>query len=510
MKYINLAFLLIVSLLVSCDDDFLNTIPTDRIAVDQFWTQEKDGILTANSSYRGLELFRMVSFEGCSDNACTAKTWEDGYMVANGSFNSSWTFVSGIWSDAYTWIRRTNDVIAHVDEIPGVNQDMKNRLKGEAMTLRAYMYNILTILYGDVPYFREPVMLIEDGKRPRESKDKIINDLIADLDMAAGYLPVSYAGSADRGRMTRGAAYAVKARMCLYHGKYQQARDAAAEIMKEDIYPYRLFPDYAGIFTYANQMNSEVIIDIQYVPTLRMHSIFSQYGPRSAQGVSNFSPTRSLVDTYEPDDPRLRASILMPLDPNPYVGGIFDPTPGSGTVDEAGVSYNATVSGYQYRKYVLADDVTFPSRCHINLIMMRYADVLLMFAEAENELNGPTQAAYNAINAVRQRARGDNTGILSDLAGLTKEQFLDAVLKERRMEFAGEGLRYFDILRRRIAEYVLVGPVYGMDYIDADGNAKTVTVENRIFDKNKNYLWPIPESELRINPNLAGNQNPGY
>ena len=100
MKNNKLIYPLIILLLVSCDDDFFNTIPTDRIAVDQFWTQEKDGILTTNSCYRGLELFRMVIFEGCSDNACTSKTWEAGYMVANGSFNSSWGIVGDVRNDS--------------------------------------------------------------------------------------------------------------------------------------------------------------------------------------------------------------------------------------------------------------------------------------------------------------------------------------------------------------------------------------------------------------------------
>lgn len=155
--------------------------------------------------------------------------------------------------------------------------------------------------------------------------------------------------------------------------------------------------------------------------------------------------------------------------------------------------------------------MTYIDRCNINLILIRYADVLLMFAEAENEVNGPTQAAYDAINAVRGRARGNDATVLPDLKGLSQDQFREAVRKERRMELAGEGLRYFDILRWKTAEVVMNGPVYGMDYIETStGTKKTIIVETRKFDKNKNYLWPIPESELRLNPNLAGHQNPGY
>ena len=495
---------------IGCDDSFFETEPTDRISVDKFWQQEKDGVLATNGCYPGLSVFKMFSFEGCSDNACTAQTWLDAYMVANGSFNSSWQWVKDTWANSYSNIRRTNDVIMHVGEIPGVDDALKNRLKGEALVIRAYLYNLLTSLYGDVPFITKPITLIEDSKVPRESKSVIIKAILEDLDEAVNYLPIRYDTNEDKGRVTRGAALALKARICLYNGMYKEARDAASQVMQSE-YKYELLPNYASIFDYEHEMNAEVILDDQYMPDLRMHGSFRSLAPRSAQGLSEYVPTRSLIDEYESGDHRLNANFLLPGDPNPYIGGTFNPAPGSGTVDEAGLSYYATSTGYQYRKYVLKEDVSYTDRCNINLILIRYADVLLMFAEAENEVNSPTQAAYDAINAVRGRARGTNEAILPDLKGLSQEQFREAVRKERRIELAGEGLRYFDILRWKTAEKVLNGVVNGMDYTEvATGAKKTIIVETRKFDKNKNYLWPIPESELRLNPALAGHQNPGY
>lgn len=513
IKY-SLSVIIIMIFCMSCDDGFLVTDPTDRIATDKFWVQEKDGILATNACYSAFSpVFRssQFAFEGCSDNACTAQTWQGGYMVANGSFNSSWGFVREIWADSYKFIRRTNDVIMHIEEIPDMDEDLKKRLKGEALVIRAMIYNLLTTLYGDVPFITEPVTIIDDAKKTRENKNTIIESILQDLDEAIGYLPVKYTNNEDKGRITKGAALAIKARICLYNNKYTQAREATQEIMKPE-YGYQLLANYANLFNYENEMNTEVLLDDQYMPDLRMNDVFENLGPRSAQGLSEYVPTRSLIDEYEEGDSRKVANFIMPGDPHPYLDGeIFDPTPGNGSIDEAGHSYYATCTGYQYKKYILKEDMAYTTRCHINFILMRYADVLLMFAEAENEVNGPTVAAYEAINRVRSRARRDNTNILPDLHGLTQEQFRQAVRKERRVEFAGENLRYFDILRWRIAENVLNAPVQGMDYIELEtGEKKTILVETRKFDPGKNYLWPIPDSELRLNPELAGNQNPGY
>lgn len=319
--------LLLVAVCGGCDGGFFDTEPTDRISVDKFWTQEKDGILVTNGCYPGLSVFKMFSFEGCSDNACTAQVWIDAGMIANGSFNSSQDWVKVTWKNAYANIRRTNDVITYIDEIPDMDDALKNRLKGEALVIRAFLYNLMTSLYGDVPFITKPITLIEDGKQPRESKSVIVDAILKDLDEAVNYLPIRYETNEDKGRITRGAALAVKARICLYNGMYKEARDAASQIMQAE-YGYQLLPDYASIFDYNHEMNAEVILGDQYMPDLRMHDSFRTRGPRSAQGLSEYVPTRSLVDEYQVGDTRIVANFLLPGDENPYVGGIFKP--GSG------------------------------------------------------------------------------------------------------------------------------------------------------------------------------------
>ena len=504
----------IVTVLIGCDDKYLTTEPTDRISSDNFWKKEEDGILAVNASYTGLDVFRLFSFEGCSDNAITAKTWTDCYQVANGSFTSSWPWVTEAWRDAYTGIGRANNVVQNIDRITDMDPVLQKRLKAEARVMRAFLYNILINLYGDVPLITEPVEIIDDAKKVRESKEKVFDFIVKELDLAIPDLPPGY-GQSDIGRITKGAAYALKARACLWQGHFKEARDAAKAVI--DLGTYQLLPDYSKLFTYSTENNIEVILDDQYMPINRTHNSFQQLGPRSSEGLSNYVPTRSLVDAYEPLDPRRNATILFPGDINPYEDGnqIFDPSPGSKTPDEANVSYDATCTGYQFKKYVLKEDRAYNTRCNINLVEIRYADVLLMFAEAENEVNAtPSPAAYNAVNDVRYRARPadhkDDGTILPDLKNLSKEDFREAVRRERRVELAGEGLRYFDLLRWRTAENALNATVYGMDYKEpGTGEMKTIRLETRKFNPSRNYLWPVPEQELRLNPNL-GQQNPGY
>ena len=508
IKILAIAITLII-ICVGCSENFLITDPTDRISVDYFWSQEKDGILAVNACYPSLGVFRIFGFEGCSDNAATAKTWTDSYQIANGSFNDSWPWVREAWREAYLGIGRANDVIVNIDRIEFLDESLKNRLKGEALFIRAYLYNILINLYGDVPYLDKPIVLIEDSKVPRESKDIVLTKIVEDLDMAISYLPLTY-DQENTGRITKGAAIALKARALLWQNKFNEARNAAKAVI--DLGEYQLYSDYSKLFSYDTENNEEIILDEQYMPTYRMHNSFAQLAPRSCKGSSDYVPTRSLIDAFENNDPRLHSSILLPMEINPWLDGdiIFNPTPGSGSIDEVGLSQQATVSGYHFKKYVLKEDQIDPYRCSINLTYIRYADVLLMFAEAENEINGPTNEAYSAINQVRARARNSDILVLPDLNGLTKDQFREAVRKERRVELAGEGLRYFDLLRWKTAEIVLNGTVHGMDYVDPNtSELKTVTVEVRQFNKNRNYLWPVPSDELRLNPNLGG-QNPGY
>ena len=161
----------------------------------------------------------------------------------------------------------------------------------------------------------------------------------------------------------------------------------------------------------------------------------------------------------------------------------------------------ADLTGFAFKKYTyfVDDEVRqrpSPNQSEINPILFRYAEALLTLAEAENELNGPTTIAYDAINEVRNRPSVDMPDVTP---GLSKEEFREVLRRERRVEFAGEGLFYLDIKRWMTAEIVMNQPG-----LDKDGNV----IEERNFNPNRDYLWPIPDREILLNPNLE--QNPGY
>jgi hypothetical protein len=185
-------------------------------------------------------------------------------------------------------------------------------------------------------------------------------------------------------------------------------------------------------------------------------------------------------------------------------GGIaYNSLPGSGTPDEVRNDFNATSTGYQFIKYVDLADRDDRGNSGIHFILIRYADVLLMYAEAKIELNEIDASVYDAINQVRTRA-----GMPAVAPGSMSQAELRELLRyERRVEFAMEGHRIFDIRRWKIAEVVMPGQHFGIDYMEG-GQLQTIPADNRVFNPARDYLWPIPATEIELNPSMT--QNPGY
>jgi starch-binding outer membrane protein, SusD/RagB family len=283
---------------------------------------------------------------------------------------------------------------------------------------------------------------------------------------------------------------------------------------------YMLEADYHDLTRYAGDESEEIIFADRRAQSIRGQNAFSDYGPRSYQGGSTFTPLRSLVDAYQmedgmsiedsplydPDDPyanrdpRLYSTLLYPGAPFDTV--IFNSLPSSPTADQVRSDFNATATGYQFIKYVNPEDKSDQGNSGVDFILMRYADVLLMYAEAKIEQNEIDQSVYDAINAVRTRAD------MPAITGPHSQDELRQILRhERRIELAFEGLRVFDIRRWGIAADVMAGQHYGIDYVDEDGDPQTIPADFRSFTA-RDMLWPIPQKELDLNPNIS--QNPGY
>jgi hypothetical protein len=525
MRYLKYMIIILAgtSLLQACNKGLLETVPNDRISTEIFWKTDNDATLAANAVYtymaEGAEHF--IGWDCMSDIVFTNPTGPVEAAISRGDFNALNSRIGGDWTTCYAGIRAANSFMIHVDEIATSNPALISRLKGEVRALRAYFYMRLASLWGDVPYTSKELTLEESEQISRIPVAQIWDSVAAELTAAADLLPLK---QNDKGRFTKGAALGIKARAMLYAGRFEDAAAAASQVMA--LNTYSLYPTYKTLFSYAAENNAEVVLDIQYIQDVYANNIFQAFAPRSVNANSKWVPTRKIVDAYEMKnglpitdpasgydpanpytnrDPRLSYSIFVPGDMLPN-GKVFNSLPNSTTGDAVGSSFVVSPTGFNIKKYVNVEDLSKPTNCGINIILMRYAEILLTYAEAMIEQNKLDATVYDAINKVRQRSDVNMPAITT---GKTQNELRNIVRHERQVEFAFEALRYFDIRRWKIASAVMPGKVYGLTYKDAGGNLQTVEVPGwtQTWD-DRNYLWPIPQKEIELNHNLT--QNTGW
>ncbi len=534
-----------------CSDDFLDRVPKGEVSTASFFKQAKDLEVAVNAVYDEIGFnswFRsygsgtdMLRIEILTDNALDHHSWNQGYQLADGTATANDGYVEYRWRQRYKGIQRANRIFEGVQGIEDIDEDYKNRLLAETTFLRAYFYFDLVYLFGDVPFITSSVTPDEvqgNGTQPsdvakRIDKNTILDALVGEINKVISYLPVAYPDS-DKGRVTRGAALFLKAKILLYQEKWEAAALAAKEVM--DLNAYQLYPSYEKMFTYEGIGNQEVIFDIQVVKDVGQGEFFTKnYGPNSVGGWSSSCPLQSMVDSYEcidglpittsplfdPDkpyenrDPRLKYSILYPG--HDWRGGVYNTIPGAtyqgkeiipgdDLTDGTGGQWNKTATGYNWLKYMSNKDIDESNFWDggVHLILMRYAELLLVYAEAKIEAGSIDQSVYDAINQVRQRPDVNMPPISS---GLSQDQLRLVLRRERRVELAFEGQRLLDIRRWKIAEQVMPGVPKGLAYKDNSGQDVTLSWGERIFDPNKHYVWPIPQAEVDIS-NIA--QNPGW
>ena len=468
--------LFLTSFVLMCGcNKMLDKAPYGTVSEASFYKTDTDAVMAVNSVYHRLQngwVFGGFSFVldiwsddcvkgggGPGDNAGWTELEEWSVQTSNG-VASSW------WSAHYGGVYRANICIQKVSEMP--DSPIKSRVLGEALFLRAMFYSRLVQIFGDLPYWTDPDMegLKELSRTPAsECWDYIIGD----LQEAIKLLPESYTG-ADVGRATKYSAYALLGRAYLYKKQWQDAADAYAQIIKSG--KYRLMDDFAANFTNTTSDNlPESVFEVQFASgTGSASRAFERHGwcrprdiPYEYSGNGFAQPKESLVKEFEEGDVRRAATVMVPGDI------LWDGVP----YDPAWSPY----SGYNAMKYVFGPGVTH-QEADVNFKVFRYSEILIGYAEAV--MNGAVGNAgitgLQAFNMVRERAG------LEGVSSLT----LDAVLHERRVEFALEGHRFFDVVRC--------------------GKAREIFGSQ--FDTNRDELMFIPVNELLMNTNLK--QNPGY
>jgi hypothetical protein len=525
MKKIYLLIACVGFLAAGCNKSLLDTSPHDRYTESTFWRTPEAANAALVGCYSVLRNDGIYGGKNSNGGSATA-LWDEtlspnAYNYSNAySFNiiasgqqmaSTGGVITGRFGDCYSGIGRCNTFLKKVNEVDALEPAVVTRMKGEALFLRALYYFTLQTYYGAVPLILDPPNLDVQASLPRTPRAQVVAQILEDLDNAANALPASYTGT-NIGRATKGAAMALKARVLLYEAsplfstandpaKWKAAADAAKAVM--DLGTYTLFNNYRNLFLQANEGNKEVIFDVQYMFPNQGSSfdlICTQYNTNApllefAQSyyMNNGLPITDPASGYDPADPyvnrdpRLYATFTYPGDV--YRAKKIDST-------------RFAITGYGMKKYSIYDSIAPPAdksdlkdgQSDINFIVLRYADILLMYAEAQNEYAGPDATVYAALDAIRDRAKMPRI-----TPGLTKDQLRAEIRHERRIELAGEGLYYNDVRRWKTAETVLNTNIYGWS---------GKYLEKRSFNAARDYWWPIPLGERDMNPALE--QNPLY
>jgi len=524
---------------MSCNT--LDPIPTDRFTDETFWQSVENSEIMVNMAYNQMySADKMWNDEALSDNLFEGRSNTAQRAIRNGIADPTLGRFADEWRQAYEGLKTCHVYIANIDRVPNMDENLKARRLAEMRFIRAFIYFRLVNFYGDVPFFTSDITLEESYTIGRTAKATIVKFIHDELDAISSILPSRNAlPAADNGRITKGAVEAFNARVYLYESNWNKVVEHTENLInnKGTYGNYDLFPSYAGLFTASNEYNHEVILDFAYVPSVKTWSKLYDAAPLSAGARLNaIAPLQSLVDNYYTlnglsisndasynennpyvnRDPRLAATVVFHGGEWQHFNGNNSTIyirPGTGTnVTErmdvyVNASANSTSTGYYIKKYY---DVTATDNYNsgLNIIMIRYADVLLMYAEAKNELAKLTNEDWDlTIRKIRERAGFTNVAALDYSSTLSQDQLRTLIRNERRSELALEGLRYYDIIRWKAGKQYLDGEVHGAKF--ENNNSSYIRLDARKFDENRDYLWSIPRIQMDLNKNLLPN-NPGY
>ena len=564
MKKNRIPFIMICGLCLTTSCMDLDLAPLSMATNENWYANETQVEMSVNDLFRE-NVWNTVKEQWTDDECRRTET----SSFALGSINGQTSEVTSMWDNCYRVIGRDNAVIDKLKAMPdGFMSDTKrDQYLGEALFARACMYSRLITLFGDVPYSDTTIDIKTAFSMGRTPKSDVLQKIYTDFDDAIRMLPVSN-GAVQR--PTRGAALGMKARIALYNEDWDTAIECAKACMELSV--YKLYPNFEELFQQNTHNTVESVFSIPRSITYNVATnSWRDWLPRNNTGYAANGPTwdllaaflctdglpideSSLFDPHKPfenRDPRCAATIVafgstwlgIEYDPNPVTGDmVMDYTNGKE------IKNNDNKNNAEYASFnALLRKKGFDESCLKNgyktehdLIIMRYADVLLMYAEAMIEKGTIDQSVLDAMNQVRARAYGVDKAATDKYPAITTtdQAKLRTILRtERRMEFAFENLRYFDLIRWRLCGKVFNLKNYGI-YQNKEANMENLITPGNWFwgtvpdiDENgcadfssleayginslaqrtwddRQYLWPIPTTEIQINENMK--PNPGY
>lgn len=492
MKKTFLAIGLLCLAAISCKQDFLDRSPKGQLTFDTFFETEDHAVWATNAVYAQFREWDCIAFpwigatDIMSDDANKGSAPNDAlYMLELDEFtlDATHTVPAQLWKGYFHAIFRANLAIENIPKID-MDEALKNRLLGECRFLRAYSYFLLVQWFGDLPLVTRPLADSEYFSLKREPKAAIFNFIEADLRAAMDALPKkSEQAAGDKGRATRGSAQGFLAKLMMVKHDFPQAETVLTDLISSG--EYSLLTKYSDNFVYVGELGAESVFEI---PTVATPAPVAGPGAspfnmiQGVRGVPNLgwgfnAPSTDFVNSFEPGDPRRRATVLAPGEQTP--DGLF--------IVENNPDILDTEERYNKKAWVPAHP-GLQDNGPGNIRILRFADLVLLAAEALNE-NGKTAEALLLVNQIRARARGTNTFILKDLTTTNQAELREKIYRERRAELGMEQNRWFDLLRWGRAGQV-------MKPLKPD------------FSDMKNELLPVPQAEIDLAPGLR--QNLGF
>lgn len=490
----------------SCDDSLLDKTSENNVPAENYYKTTEELSVAVTGAYAilqgvnlgGREFFFLHDLR--SDDFATGggqlETPRNQLLI--GSHNATNAVMTSVYNGLFRLVHRSNAIITGAEEAEG-DATLKSRLVAEAKFLRALAYYNLAGFWGGVPIYDTFGTSFDDAK-PRATADEVWNFVYADLTAAQADLPATYSGG-DLGRASKGAALTLLAKAYLFNGDYTNAKTHLETVKGMG---YALTDEYFDNFSEETEYNEESIFELTYTSSgnynwdgdgngTLVNESWIRSQEYSAVGWRNLIPSDELLNEFETNDPRLDDNFYFIGDTYGEPGApltLTDDKVQGNTSDFQGVPQK--VSWKKYSVMYKLDPGGFYDKIGINYRMFRYADVLLMLAECENEV-GSASAAIDYMNEVRNRPSVNMPEYPTAAYPCnSKAEITRAIIHERRVELAGEEVRNFDILRWR-------------------RNDKLATEPISYFTANKYEVLPIPQDELNSNPNITqGDQNPGY
>lgn len=545
MKKINIytiAICLLGTILNSCDS-FLTTPPLDQIPESSWWKNADQAKLMVDECYTKIYnsgMDHIVAFrDGFTDNAM----WRDNYAMADGSWTAYTGAVKNEWR--YAEIANINYVLEGLEKSKEyLTEDEYAHLTAEVRFIRAFIYYDMLFYFGDIPLIKKVLTINESRETSRQPRNEVLNFILTELNEAL--VDIQKNPTEETGRVNEDVINSYLARIYLHEKQWDKVLEHTQAVINTGKYElYQAYNNdpvknsYEELFRpAADGNNNEVIFEKQYSYPLKTTTLNRDLSPQSSvyRGWLRLLPVQSLVDEYECigghpyleceslncpycqkrqeisdnggygeyeyRDPRLKSTIITPgweWKVNGQVKSVY------GIEDPNSRDYLAKEphsTGFLVTKWVdLEGAEVDATRSHKNMTIIRYADILLMRAEALIEKGENLEEAVQLINEVRRRAK------MPDIELSSQSVLREKLRHERRVEFAFEGLRYYDIIRWRICDKVRNGNVYGFAKMTESGKRENIFMEKRIW-KDHMYLWPIPQDAIDLNPNLV--QNPGW